>query len=384
MTDLQTTRKRDLAHDTFHQRGFTLTVLSHEGHFLPSFDGEAHVCEHRMFTVALPYLLADHRIITTAQTRRELQSHGTAVNLINLNRYDLLQLLDLLLYLHSFRGLVTETLNESLHLGNLLLLVLVGTYLLLPAFLPELHIFVVLHLIVDDLPAGDLQRTVRYIIYKGTVVTDQHNGFGRLYQELLQPLDTLNVKMVRGLVEQEHIRLLQQDLRQFDTHAPAAGELIRRTFQIGTGKTQSHQCTLYLRLVVLCSHHQVTLMLFRIALHQRHILVRLIVGADRQLVVHPVETLLQLYHPRKGLPRLFPHRGIILQDHHLRQITDGGIVRYRHNARCGTLLPTQNLQQRRFARPVLTHQGNTVTVVHDETGAGKERHHTEFHGQTFN
>ena len=38
--------------------------------------------------------------------------------------------------------------------------------------------------------------------------------------------------MVRGLVEQQHVGLLQQYLRQFDTHTPTAGELARRTVEV--------------------------------------------------------------------------------------------------------------------------------------------------------
>ena len=285
-----------------------------------------------MITVFLLHLLADHGVVTTAQTRRELQSHGTAVHLINLDGHDLLQLLDLLLHLHRLRGLITEALDERPHVGYLLLLVLVSTDLLFATFLSEQHIFIVLHLIVDDLPAGDLQCTVRHIIYKSTVVTDQHNSLSRLYQKLLQPLDTLDVKMVCGLVEQEHIRLLQQNLRQFDTHTPATRELIRRTLQISTCKAESHQRTLNLRFVVLRPHHHVTLMLLCIALHQRHILAALVVGTGSQFIVHLIETLLQPYHPGKGFSRLFPHRGIILQDHHLRQITDGRLVGYGHRS----------------------------------------------------
>ena len=106
-----------------------------------------------MLSVALCHLIADNWVIARAETRRELQSERRCVNLVNLNRHNLLQLSNPLLHLHRLRSLIAETLNERLRVGNLLLLVLVGTNLLLPALCTQLHILVVLHLVVNHLAA---------------------------------------------------------------------------------------------------------------------------------------------------------------------------------------------------------------------------------------
>ena len=68
---------------------------------------------------------------------------------------------------------------------------------------------------------NDFQCSVGYIIDKSTVVTYQHNCTRTLHQELLQPLYTLDIKVVGRLIKQQHIRLFQQYLRQFNAHAPA-------------------------------------------------------------------------------------------------------------------------------------------------------------------
>ena len=181
--------------------------------------------EDGMRTIVLAHLVADDGIVAGAQTGREFQVHRRVVDLVDLNGNDLLQLLDLLLHLHGFGSLIAEALDKRLHVGHLLLLVLVGSDLLLATFLSENDVFVVFHLIINHPATGDFKRAVRHIIYKCTVVTHQDDGTRRLCQELLQPLDTLDVEVVRRLVEQQHIGFLQEDLCQFDTHTPASGEL---------------------------------------------------------------------------------------------------------------------------------------------------------------
>ena len=184
--------------------------------------------------VGLPHLVADNGIVATTEAGRELQVHGRIINLIHLDGHDLLQLLHLLLHLHGLRSLIAETLYKRLHISDFLLLVLVSPQLLFTTLTAQRDILVVLHAVVHYPAARDFQRTVRHIIDKGAVVTHQHHSRCRLRQELLQPLDRLNVEVVRRLVQQQHVGLLQQDFRQLDTHTPATRELTRRPLKIST------------------------------------------------------------------------------------------------------------------------------------------------------
>ena len=56
--------------------------------------------------------------------------------------------------------------------------------------------------------------------------------------------------MVRRLVEQQHVRFLQQQLRQFDAHPPSATEITRLTSEVFPAETESEQRFLYILLVV--------------------------------------------------------------------------------------------------------------------------------------
>ena len=125
-------------------------------------------------------------------------------------------------------------------------------------------------------------------------------------------------------------------------------------------------------------------MLLRVLLHQRHVRLTLIVLTLVQLLFQFGNTLLQLRHVGKSLLSLLPDSRRVLKVHHLRQITDGGIVRYIDHTCSRLLHTTKYLQQRRLTRIVLAHQGNTVTVVHHETSVGKQWLDTKFHTQSFN
>ena len=363
MTYLEIARKRNLAHDTLHQSRFTLAVLTYECHFLATLDGKGHMVEDGMIAIILSHLIADNRIIAATETRRELEMHLLGIHLVHLDRNDFLQLLDAALHLYSLGWLIAESLDEVLDIGYFLLLVFVSAELLLTALGTKNHILIVFHLVILYPSAGNLQGAVGYIIDKGTVVTYQHHRLGTLSQELLQPLDTLDIEVVGRLIEEEYIRLLEQDLCQLDTHTPSTGELPGRTVEIFTGETQTAQGSLNLSLVVFTAHHHVALVLLGEFLHELGIALALVVGAVGHFLLHLVEARLHLGIVGESLAGFLLHGGIILQFHHLRKIADRGFIRDSHHTGGWLLQATENLQHRRFAGTVFTYQGNAVAVV---------------------
>ena len=48
------------------------------------------------------------------------------------------------------------------------------------------------------------------MIHERTVVADHHYGLTVIDQEILQPLDRLDIQVIRRLVQQKDIRFLQQ------------------------------------------------------------------------------------------------------------------------------------------------------------------------------
>ena len=125
--------------DTFHERGFTFAVLTHEGYFLASLDGEVHIVEDGLSAVCFLHVLADNRVVARTHGWRELESQRRIVLFIHFDSLYLFQLLDAALHLHGLGGLVSEPFDKVLCILNLLLLVFVGTELLFASFLAKNH-----------------------------------------------------------------------------------------------------------------------------------------------------------------------------------------------------------------------------------------------------
>ena len=384
MAYLQGSRERNFAHDTLHQRGFSLSVLTHESHFLTPLNGHGDMAEYDMVTIRFAYLIAYHGIVATAQARGELQAHGGVVHLIYFDGHNLGQLLDAALHLHGLGRFITETLYELLRVGYLLLLVLVGAQLLLPAFLAQDHILIILHAIVLHPTASNLQSTIGNVIDESPVVAHQHYGVGTLGQILLQPLDTLYVQVVSRLVQQQHVRMTQKNLGQLNTHTPPPRELPGRAVEIFPKETQTHKRALYLRLVVLATQHQVALMLLRKGLHQPGVIIALVILPCSQLFLQAVYALFQLNGIGESLAGFFPHGGIVLQFHYLRQVTHCGVVGHGYRSRRGLLQSAQYLEHRALARPVFAHQGNAVAVIDHKTHVMEQRLHAKLDFQSLN
>ena len=185
------------------------------------------------------------------------------------------------------------------------------------------------------------------------------------------------------LVEQQHVGLLQQDLRQFYTHAPTTRELRGGAIEVCPLEAQAHECAFQLCLSALGTHHHVALVFRGVFLYQCQIALTLIVCALSQFLVHLVKALLHPGDVGKGLLGLLSHRRIVLQDHHLRQIADMAVGRYTDDTCRRLLLSTEYLQHRRFTSSVLSHQGNAVAVVDHKTGVNEQGLHPEFHLQSF-
>ena len=78
-------------------------------------------------------------------------------------------------------------------------------------------------------------------VHEGAVVAHEQHGTVVAREELLEPLDALEVQVVRGLVEQQQVRVAKQQLGQGDAHLPATGEVLGRLVEVLDGKTEAAQ-----------------------------------------------------------------------------------------------------------------------------------------------
>ena len=77
----------------------------------------------------------------------------------------------------------------------------------------------------DAAAAVELEDPLGGVVEEVAVVGDRDHGAGVAGEELLQPLDRFGVEVVGRFVEQQHVRLLQQQAAQRDAALLAAGQL---------------------------------------------------------------------------------------------------------------------------------------------------------------
>ena len=84
-----------------------------------------------------------------------------------------------------------------------------------------------------QLAARQFERLAARGAQEGPIVRDDQAGLAKLAQKVLEQNLRAQVEKVRRLVEQQQVRLVQQQRRQLDARLPAAGELLDRPFEIG-------------------------------------------------------------------------------------------------------------------------------------------------------
>jgi len=185
--------------------------------------------------------------------------------------------------------------------------------------------------------------------------------------------------VVGGLVEEEHIGMLQKDLGQLDAHAPSTREFAGRPVEVRALKAQSGQRALHLSLIVFSSHHHIAFMGLGEPVHQCHVVLAFIIRPLGHLLLHLVELLLDLDMSREGLSCFLAHGSVILKLHHLWQIADRRAIRHRDGAGGGLLQTTEYFQHGGLSGTVLAHESDAITVVDDKTDIVEQRPGTKLH-----
>ncbi len=65
------------------------------------------------------------------------------------------------------------------------------------------------------------------------VVGDEHHGRIEVHERLLEPLQRLDVEMVGGLVEQQHVGARGERARKRGARELTAGERVQATIEVG-------------------------------------------------------------------------------------------------------------------------------------------------------
>ena len=159
----------------------------------------------------------------------------------------------------------------------------------------ENNVLGVVDIIVVDGSASNLDGAICDIVKEGTVMAHQHNAAATLGKELLEPLDGFDVEVVGRLVEEEEIRSLQEDLGEFDTHAPPSRELTSGAIEIGAFKAEAYEGSFDFGIAVLRLYDGELFVELGHSFDEVSIRLRLVVGARLQDAVHLGQSLLECY-----------------------------------------------------------------------------------------
>ena len=179
--------------------------------------------------------------------------------------------------------------------------------------------------------------------------------------------------MVGRLVQQQDIRLAEQELGKLDTHAPSPAELGGRPVEILTAKSQADQRPFQLGMVVVSTHHLEMFRQMRDTVYEVLIRFRFIICPLDQLLVQPFYLLFHLMDMLEGMFRLFAYRLCIRQLHLLGKITDRRLLRYADRPGGRRLQAGKYFQHRRFSRTVLSHQCDTILLIYHKRNMMKKR-----------
>ena len=194
-------------------------------------------------------------------------------------------------------------------------------------------------------------------------MADDDDGLRTVADEIFQPSYRFDVEVVGGLVEQQHVGRLEQQLGQFDAHAPSSRELAGGTVKVGALEAQSEERLLHVFLEVGHVDGVELLGEHRHLLDELHVIVALVVGARRELVVDAVDLSLDLVEVGKCLARLLEYGSPVFGHQVLRQVGNDAIFRSRNATPCGRSHAGYDLEQGALACAILTHEGYTVLLI---------------------
>ena len=180
---------------------------------------------------------------------------------------------------------------------------------------------------------------------------------GPVGEVLFQPRDRVDIEVVGGLVEDEHIGLGQQEACQCHPHPPTARHLLDRTVGVAVVETQSGE-------------HLAGLGFERIAAHCREPPLHLSVfGQNRVLIggrilhlgFEPVETFLHVGELACARDHFFDHGSGSGVDEILRQVSELHVARLGDLPLIGFAVANEDLDERGLAGAVATHQSDAST-----------------------
>ena len=138
-------------------------------------------------------------------------------------------------------GLGAELVGQGGQALDFLLLLVEGVLLPLLAGRLVGQVGLVVPAVAGDPLVGELDDRVDELVDELAVVGDQQDGALVVLQVVLEPHQRFEVEVVRRFVEQQQVRLHDQQPREVRAHHPAAGERVGRPVEVAFAERQTAQ-----------------------------------------------------------------------------------------------------------------------------------------------
>ena len=223
--------------------------------------------------------------------------------------------------------------------------------------------------VVAEVAAGDaalgFHDLVADAIEEGAVMADHHQGGGLLHQVALEPLDRFHVEVVGGLVQQQQIRLLQQDFPEGNAHLPATGVVAHQLLGPLGGEADRGQQ------FVDAGLEFVAVQRLKAAMQATQFVDQLVemVGVGCSLLAahglfHLPLAVEHLGGFAKGLKQLLAHRAAGVDVEFLLEVGNAGLALAHHLAAAGLFHARNDFHLGGFAGAVDPHQANAIARLH--------------------
>src|SRR6266576_6037290 len=229
------------------QRGFSCAVHPNQRDAIAALNHEADVAKNFFLTIGFcdPGELGDN---PTARLWLRKRKVDRLLFFRQLDAIHLFEFFDPALHLLGLGRLITETIDEYFQLLDTLPLVSVCSFELLEALSLLLFVVVVIAGVEVNALVPDFHDLADCDIEEIAVVRDQNERVWIFGEIFFQPVARFEIEMVRRLIQQQQVRLLQQQLGKRDAHLPSAREFVSLPMPIVLTKSESSEHAAHLRL----------------------------------------------------------------------------------------------------------------------------------------
>ena len=203
----------------------------------------------------------------------------------------------------------------------------------------------------QQLPPVQLHNAGRHVVQERAVVGDGDDAALEFDQQAFEPFDRIQVQVVGRLVQQQHIGLRHQRLRQCHAFFGAAGQRVHNRLRVQVQAVQGLRHALFPVPAV---------QRLDLALHRVQVAVALAILFNKA------------YNPRQSCAYCYKNSSIRIELRLLGHVGDAGVVLDLQAAVVGLFHPGQNFEHRGLARAVATNQADAFRGFEGKTSVVKQ------------